>query len=248
MFGSLQELQAHILPSLGRRVISCIAFTTMITFNKKITAADAHIIYYPKQLQKIAYHEAGHAVIGYDLDLQDIESASIIPDENSLGRVIADKQYKKKLSKNDLKGLIRISLAGYVAEQEFNFDVVGKFNDFNEGFNDFRARSYKTTDFDLAISLTKILIDNFYNIDPVLNEQEYRRKFEQILKKCYQKAVREVNDKRSDIECIAEMLLEKDCISGKEIEDAIEQNRLDCHNNIIQQIKSPHKIIVAQYI
>ena len=95
---------------------------------------DACAVYYPKQLQKTAYHEAGHAVIGYDLKLYNIQLASIIPDQKSLGRVQCG-NYTRKLSKDDLKGLIRMNLAGYVAEQEFNFVQNGLIENFDEGFN-----------------------------------------------------------------------------------------------------------------
>ena len=208
---------------------------------------DACAVYYTKQLQKTSYHEAGHAVIGYDLKLYNIQLASIIPDQKSLGRVQCG-NYTRKLSKDDLKGLIRMNLAGYVAEQEFNFVQNGLIENFDEGFNILFVQAKKSSDLNEAIDIAQKLVKYFYNIDPEINKQEFGMKLEQILRKCYQQTVEEVNDKRCDIESIAERLLEKDIISGREIAVVIMQNRSYHRNDIIQQIKSPHKVIVAKYV
>ena len=154
---------------------------------------DACAVYYPKQLQKTAYHEAGHAVIGYDLKLYNIQLASIIPDQKSLGRVQCG-NYTRKLSKDDLKGLIRMNLAGYVAEQEFNFVQNGLIENFDEGFNILFVQAKKSSDLNEAIDIAQKLVKYFYNIDPEINKQEFGMKLEQILRKCYQQTVEEVND------------------------------------------------------
>jgi Peptidase family M41 len=63
----------------------------------------------------LAYHEAGHAVIGYALGLE-IEQITIIPNETSLGQC-RYRDWETSGPADDLDSHLRLILAGAVAEE-----------------------------------------------------------------------------------------------------------------------------------
>ncbi len=80
-----------------------------------------------KGLESTAYHEAGHAVVAFELEIP-FESVTIAPDEESVGSMI----YQRRLQKLDdygsisarrratLEAHVRVLIAGWIAEKRFN--------------------------------------------------------------------------------------------------------------------------------
>lgn len=80
----------------------------------------------PEERKNTAYHEAGHAMLAYYLDLDPVQQISIIPSGGALGYTLnppsEDKysEYKSELERN-----IAMLLAGRAAEEIINGDVSG---------------------------------------------------------------------------------------------------------------------------
>ena len=73
-----------------------------------------------------AYHEAGHAMIAYHLDLDPVQQISIIPSGRALGYTLnPPKEDKYSVYKSELKKEISMLLGGRAAEEIINGDVSG---------------------------------------------------------------------------------------------------------------------------
>ncbi len=79
-----------------------------------------------EEKKKTAYHEAGHAMIAYLLDLDPVQQISIIPSGNALGYTLnppAEDKYSEY--KSGLKKEISMLLGGRAAEEIIYADVTG---------------------------------------------------------------------------------------------------------------------------
>ncbi len=73
-----------------------------------------------------AYHEAGHAMVAYHLDLDPVQQISIIPSGRALGYTLnPPKEDKYSEYKSELKNQISMLLGGRAAEEIVNGDVSG---------------------------------------------------------------------------------------------------------------------------
>ncbi len=88
-------------------------------YDRVIFGMKSNITLNDKEKMWTAYHEAGHAIIGYMLHpTDDIIKATIIPRKGSLGMVYrrpAEEQYAP--DQNELLADIKVSIASYVAEK-----------------------------------------------------------------------------------------------------------------------------------
>lgn len=84
------------------------------------------------ELRNTAYHEAGHAVVGYVLGLDPVHKISIVPRGRALGvTVTLPDEDKYSSSRNELKGRIAMLYGGRVAEELFTKDITtGASNDY----------------------------------------------------------------------------------------------------------------------
>ena len=73
-----------------------------------------------------AYHEAGHAMVAYHLDLDPVQQISIIPSGRALGYTLnPPREDKYSEYKSELKNQISMLLGGRAAEEIVNGDVSG---------------------------------------------------------------------------------------------------------------------------
>ena len=73
-----------------------------------------------------AYHEAGHAMVAYHLDLDPVQQISIIPSGRALGYTLnPPREDKYSEYKSELKNQISMLLGGRAAEEIVNGDVTG---------------------------------------------------------------------------------------------------------------------------
>ncbi len=161
-----------------------------------------------KAMISTAYHEAGHAVMGFMLGIR-IRNVSIVPDESTFGRVehssplksinleVVDKaDYSRfRMEKNAI-----MAFAGALAEKKFN----------PHGFR----KVWSITDWEIASSLIER-----YSISP--EEHNAYVKLLQIRAKAL------VEVYWPDIEDLASLLLEKEKLSGKAVRKFIELNPVE---------------------
>jgi ATP-dependent Zn protease len=146
-----------------------------------------------------AYHEAGHAVVAYRLGVE-VEHVTIVPDHFSRGHfAFGDLFCARGLGSDraNLERAIKICLAGPLAQRRF------------------RRRSYcrrnGRQDYDCATGLARYLVGS-------AGEREFVRYQERCTKVL-------VDHYWSEIERVAQALLERDQLSGVEVKDIIEEPR-----------------------
>ncbi len=103
--------------------------------NDDIEEAFIKVIAGPKKKSRVmkeeekkntAYHEAGHAMLAYYLDLDPVQQISIIPSGGALGYTLnPPAEDKYSVYKSEMKKQISMLLAGRAAEEIINGDVSG---------------------------------------------------------------------------------------------------------------------------
>ena len=79
-----------------------------------------------EERKNTAYHEAGHAMLAYYLDLDPVQQISIIPSGGALGYTLnPPAEDKYSVYKSEMKRKISMLLAGRAAEEIINGDVSG---------------------------------------------------------------------------------------------------------------------------
>ena len=79
-----------------------------------------------EERKNTAYHEAGHAMLAYYLDLDPVQQISIIPSGGALGYTLnPPAEDKYSVYKSEMKSKISMLLAGRAAEEIINGDVSG---------------------------------------------------------------------------------------------------------------------------
>jgi hypothetical protein len=151
------------------------------------------------QRQATAYHEAGHVVVAYRLGAE-VEHVTIVPDHFSRGHFTHGDLFCARGLGSDranLERAMKICLAGPLAQKRF------------------RPRSYcrrnGRQDYDCASGLARYLAGS-------AGEREFLRYQERRTKVV-------VDHFWSDIDRIAQALLERDELSGTEVKNIIEEPR-----------------------
>lgn len=95
-------------------------------------------VFSQEERQKVAYHEAGHAIVMYILHpTADVFKASIASRGEALGMVVPHPREEMHIhTKEELLGIIKTSLGSYVAERlKFNTSTTGVSDDFKRAMN-----------------------------------------------------------------------------------------------------------------
>ena len=177
-----------------------------------------------EQLKLVAYHEIGHALIGYVLQPENVHYVSIIPQGNAAGKtkMNADDDIVKK--KEYSEHLLRITLGGMVAVRVMAGTMTGG----------------NKSDIEKAISIvTNMLDEGFYGMEYLsfaVNKDTYgeSRFSSELSTKRGAKIVELMNKAIDDVEKIltenkdvlakmAEKLIEKRELSNKELVEIIEK-------------------------
>jgi ATP-dependent Zn protease len=171
-----------------------------------------------------AFHEAGHAVLGYVLELDDqIQVASIIKRRDTLGVVYRTPIEERHTElREDMRRDIVVSLGGLAAEMIWFGDTTGG------PASDLRQATYRAAIMlgmlgmgDNLISYG-VLNENPYGGGPltaILGDKNNREAIAKLLMECKQEAVDLLRRNEPAVRALAERLLEKDEVQGEEIED-----------------------------
>ncbi len=174
--------------------------------------------------QMTAFHEAGHAVLGYVLELDDqIQVASIIKRRDTLGVVYRTPIEERHTElREDMHRDIVVSLGGLAAEMIWFGDTTGG------PASDLRQATYRAAIMlgmlgmgDNLISYG-VLNENPYGGGPltaILGDKNNREAIAKLLMECKQEAVDLLRRNEPAVRALAERLLEKDEVQGEEIED-----------------------------
>ena len=183
----------------------------------------------PNETQKevTAYHEAGHAFISKYLEPDNkIIKVSIIPTTKGAGGyTLSTPENEAIISKDKIKNQIKIFLAGRGVEEVFlgnNNVTIGAQNDIEKATSLARAM---VTQYGMSERFGLMGLESVENryLDgrAVLNcgestASEIDQEVMAILKSCYDKAKALLSDNKDVLDQIAEFLVEKETITGKE--------------------------------
>ncbi len=186
-----------------------------------------------KDRQRVAWHEAGHAVVGWFTPGADpVQKVSIVPrGQGALGYTLqAPEDDRYLMSRSELLGRVRGLLGGRAAEEI-------KFQEISTGASD---------DLEKACGLVRQMLtvygmsEKYPNISLVERggpgflggmpqkaehsedmERELDRELSEIISRCYEESRGILKEKKDRFQALAERLLEKEKIDSKDIEEIL---------------------------
>ncbi|OEH84844.1 ATPase [Desulfuribacillus stibiiarsenatis] len=163
-----------------------------------------------KELERIAYHELGHAIISEEVNPGTVDYISITPRGGALGYVRHSQQEDHYLyTREMIEKQIMIALAGSVAELEFlGSKSTGAQNDFQK-----------------AVDLSKKIINSGLSsigiIDEKLNKKEINDEINSIIKNLEERTTLLIQKRRNVITGIFKKIMELESLDGDDLRDLI---------------------------
>ena len=193
--------------------------------------------YTDKEKKLVAYHEAGHAVLGLKLDgANEVQKITIIPRGHAGGyTMMTPKDDTFNYTKKELLDSICGLLGGRVAEEiTFNEVTTGAHDDFKKATNIARKM---VTEYGMS-SLGPMMLDEpdentFLGRDYNKNKNfsdtvayEIDEEMRSIINECYEKSKKILKENQNLLKLIAETLLEEETITKEQIDSLVEHGRL----------------------
>ena len=193
--------------------------------------------YTDKEKKLVAYHEAGHAVMGLKLDgANEVQKITIIPRGHAGGyTMMTPKEEAFNYTKNELLESICGLLGGRVAEEvTFNEITTGAHDDFKKATK--IARSM-VTEYGMS-SLGPMMLEEpdgntFLGRDYTKNRNisdtvahEIDEEMRSIINSCYEKTKKIITENKKLLSLIANTLLEEETITKEEIDYLVEHGHL----------------------
>ena len=193
--------------------------------------------YTDKEKKLVAYHEAGHAVLGLKLDgANEVQKITIIPRGHAGGyTMMTPKEDTFTSTKKELLDAICGLLGGRVAEEiTFNEITTGAHDDFKKATNIARKM---VTEYGMS-SLGPMMLDEpsentFLGRDYHKNKNfsdivahEIDEEMRDIIRTCYENSTKILNENKDLLKLIAETLLEEETITKEQIDYLVEHGHL----------------------
>ena len=197
--------------------------------------------YTDKEKKLVAYHEAGHAVLGLKLDgANEVQKITIIPRGHAGGyTMMMPKEETFTSTKKELLDSICGLLGGRVAEEiTFNEVTTGAHDDFKKATNIARKM---VTEYGMS-SLGPMMLDEpsentFLGRDYHKNKNfsdivahEIDEEMRDIIRTCYENSKKILNENKDLLKLIAETLLEEETITKEQIDYLVEHGHLEKEN------------------
>ncbi len=186
--------------------------------------------------QIVAYHEAGHTIVGLVLsNARVVHKVTIVPRGRAGGYMIAlPKEDQMLLSKEDMKEQLAGLMGGRVAEEIiFNVQTTGASNDFEQATQ--MARSM-VTEYGMSEKLGPVqyegnhaIISGAYNPPKAISEQtayEIDAEVRDILNEARNKAAEIIQANRETHKLIAEALLKYETLDSNQIKSIYETGKI----------------------
>ena len=193
--------------------------------------------YTDKEKKLVAYHEAGHAVLGLKLDgANEVQKITIIPRGHAGGyTMMTPKEDTFTSTKKELLDAICGLLGGRVAEEiTFNEVTTGAHDDFKKATKIARKM---VTEYGMS-SLGPMMLDEpsentFLGRDYNKNKNfsdivahEIDEEMRSIINNCYEKSKKILKENKDLLKLIAETLLEEETITKEQIDSLVETGHL----------------------
>lgn len=168
-----------------------------------------------KERKVVAYHEAGHAFLGYHFNCDAIEKISIVPRGKALGYVLhSSTEDRYLMTKTELENRISTMLGGMAAEELFFKDTTsGAKEDLSNATG---IATEMVCHYGMGSHGKMYLKHEYHTIPPSIAKE-----INQILDSSYIKAKDLLLSNSHIIDLIAQKLLEKEVIDGKELYEII---------------------------
>ncbi len=193
--------------------------------------------YTAKEKKLVAYHEAGHAVLGIKLDdANDVQKVTIIPRGQAGGyNLMLPKEEKYTATKTELLEQIMGLLGGRVAEEVvFGEITTGAHNDFSKATK--IARSMVTEygmstlgPVQLETPEGSSFLGRDYNKNRNFSDQvalEIDNEVRKIINECYEKAKKIIEKNRDLLDLIATNLIEHETLTKEQIDYLAENGKM----------------------
>ncbi len=193
--------------------------------------------YTDAEKKMVAYHEAGHVVLGLKLDdANDVQKVTIIPRSYAGGyAMMIPKEEKYTSTKKELLERITGLLGGRVSE-ELNFGEIttGAHNDFEKATKIARSMVTEYGMSDLGpVQLEQqeggVFLGRDYNKSRNFSNEvahEIDLEMRKIIDECYQKAKEILKENEDLVKLIAEALLEYETLTQEQIEYLVEHKEM----------------------
>ena len=193
--------------------------------------------YTEEEKRLVAFHEAGHTVIGLKLSSANVvQKVTIIPRSYAGGyNMMVPKQEKYTSTKTELLEQITGLLGGRVSE-ELNFGEIttGAHNDFEKATKIARAMvtEYGMSDLgpvQLEQQSESVFIGRDYNKSRNFSDivaHEIDEEMRKIIDGCYKKATEILKENKDLVKLIAEALLERETLTKEQIDYLVEHKEL----------------------
>ncbi len=179
-----------------------------------------------EERRKVSYHEVGHALLSaLQKDAEPVQKITIVPHTmGALGYVLQTPEEEKFLeSEEELLASITVATAGRAAEQiVFNSISTGAAQDIQQATRIARAM---VTQLGMSKKLGMVSLESqenrYLSGRTIVNcsdntATEIDNEVRDIIDACYQKALELLTEHRSTLNQIADFLIEKETITGKE--------------------------------
>ncbi|MCQ2741920.1 MAG: ATP-dependent zinc metalloprotease FtsH [Bacilli bacterium] len=191
-----------------------------------------------KERKQVAYHEAGHAVIGLNLPYSDkVQKITIIPRGQTGGHVLMTPEDDRfLLTKNELIARITGLLGGRTSEEIFFDDVSsGASNDIQQAT---RLARLMVTEFGMSelgpiqyeVDTGSVFLGRDYaNTQKNFSTQvayEIDKAVREIIEKAHANARKLLEEHKDQVILVAETLLEQETITAEEIESLVKTGKL----------------------
>lgn len=213
--------------------------------------------YTEKERRLVAYHEAGHALIGLTLeDANKVQKVTIVPRGQAGGyNLMTPKEETYFQTKSQLKATISGYMGGRVAEEVFFGDVSsGAHNDIEQatriarmmvtelGMSELGPIQYDSENGQVFLGRDYTQRSNTHSGQIAYEIDVQVRK---IIDECYQEATNIVEQHKEKLICIAEALLEHETLSGEDIESLYNTGKMLEHHDgslnqeSVQEVEEP---------
>ena len=191
-----------------------------------------------KERKQVAFHEAGHAIIGMVLPhAQKVQKITIIPRGNTGGHVLMTPETDRfLLTKKELIAEITGLLGGRTSEEIFFDDVsTGASNDIQEatriaramvtmyGMSELGPIQYERNN--SSVFLGRDYTDTTKNFSAEV-AHEIDKAVRDIVDKAHDEATKILTEHKAEVILVAETLLEKETITAEEIDSLIKTGKL----------------------
>lgn len=168
-----------------------------------------------KELETVAYHEAGHAVVSKLLTERELHKVTIVPSTTGAGGITFSTPSESMLmSKKELLNTIKMLYAGRAAEEIYTG-------------SDELITSGASSDIEQATNYLKAYFADYgmsekYGMVKIKDEETYMKDMFELSKKLYSETLSFLKENKHHLDALSFALIEKETISAEEVEELMD--------------------------